>query len=413
MTRDPSAGRRFLLGFMISALGALALWTAFVLAFDPYLAFGTRIAPPTVIRPTSRMLGDEQLIKDHLFQRLRPAVAVIGSSRSAYGVDPGGAALGGERAFNLAMLGAGVSDLEGLAAQAANARSHVRRLVMGVDYFMFFQPEPEARAKALVDLRRERMEQGRGPLPIPLAHAQSFLLSTKVGRAIEDMLDNWRRADTLGEADLRGLMHGTYRFRIADRSRTFELTLRSVFEQNWYAPPDEGLIRARLMRVAGILRRTCAAGLKADVVLSPEHAMLHEAARLTGSRERREQLRRDMARMMGLMQAELPDCLRYRDASGLFDAALEPVILPPGARPQFIEVSHYAPVVGERLLAAFAPRPDPQAVGLDPAAGGLEADILATRERLDRWRAANPADADLVRRMRGVIASRTEPAPRR
>lgn len=394
-----AAGRRFLTGFGAAALVALALWIAAVLAFDPYLAFGTRLVPKAMIRPDSRMLGDEQLIKDHLFRRLRPETVIIGSSRSVYGLDPDGPALAGARAFNLSMLGAGVSDLDGLAAQARNARAHVRRLVMGVDYFMFFQPEPEGKAKEAVEVRRRRMEEGRGPLPIPVAHVQSFLVSTKVGRVIEDILANWRRKDNLGEADLNGLMHGTYRFRVADRARTFEVTLRSLFEQNWYAAPDEALIRARLQRIAGILRRTCEAGIKVDVILSPEHAMLHEAALLTGQRERREQLRRDMARLIDLMRREQPDCLRYRDASGLSEPAMEPLRLPPGANPQFIEVSHYAPVVGERVLAGFARPDDPRAIGLDPAGGGLEADILATRAKLEDWRRTYPDDAAFVRRI--------------
>jgi hypothetical protein len=392
-------GRRFLNGFAAAALVALALWMAIVLAFDPYLAFGTRLVPRAVIQPDSRMLGDEQLIKDHLFRRLRPETVIIGSSRSVYGLDPDGPALAGARAFNLSMLGAGVSDLDGLAAQVRNARPHVRRLVMGVDYFMFFQPEPEGPVRTAVELRRRRMEVGRGPLPIPLAHVQSFLISTKLGRVIEDILANWRRKDNLGEAALNGLMHGTYRFRIADRSRTFEVTLRSLFEQNWYAPPDEARIRARLQRIAGILRRSCEAGIKVDVILSPEHAMLHEAALLTGQRERREQLRRDMARLIDLMRREQPDCLRYRDASGLSEPAMEPLRLPQGAAPQFIEVSHYAPAVGERVLRGFARADDPQAIGLDPAGGGLEADIAATRTKLEEWRRANPDDAAFVRRI--------------
>lgn len=402
------SGRRFLFGFTGAALAALALWIGAVLAFDPYLAFGTRLVPASVIRPASRMLGDEQLIKDHLFERRRPDTVIIGSSRSVYGLDPASPVLAGRDVFNLAMLGAGVADLEGLAAQARRGRAHVRRLIVGVDHFMFFQPEPSAAAKAAVEVRRRRMEEGHGPLPIPLRHLQSFLMSTRLGTVIEDILDNRRRGDTLGEADANGMMHGTYRFRIADRDRTFAVTLRSLFEQNWYAAPDERLIRARLQRIAGLLRQTCQAGIKVDVILSPEHAMLHEAAVLTGSRERREQLRRDMARMMALMAEELPDCLRYRDASGLPEPALEPLRLAPGARPQFIEVSHYAPVVGERLLLAFLRPDDPRAIGIDPATGGLEADIAAARTRLEDWRRANPEDALFVKRVHDA----TMPRPR-
>ena len=392
-------GRRFLQGFAAAGLAALALWVAVVLAFDPHLAFGTRLVPKTVIQPTSRMLGDEQLIKDHLFRRLRPETVIIGSSRSVYGLDPGGAALRGEKAFNLSMLGAAMADLEGLSAQAIRATGHVRRLVIGVDHYMFFQPDPEGAQKRAIEVRRRRMQEGRGLLPSPLAHPQSFLMSTKVGRVIEDLLVNWRRKDNRGEAELNGLMHGTYRFRIAERDRTFEVTLRSLFEQNWYAPPNEALIRARLQRLAGLLRRTCEAGIRADVILSPEHAMLHEAARLTGSRERREQLRRDVARLMALMAAEQPDCLRYRDASGLSKAAMEPLRLPPDATQQFIEVSHYAPVVGERVLKGFAKPEDPDVLGVDPAKGGLEADIAAARARLEDWRRANPGDAAFVKRI--------------
>jgi hypothetical protein len=397
--------RRFLSVFAVATFAAVLLWTAIVLAFDPFLAFGTRLLPSSVIKPQSRMLGDEQLVKDHLFQKQRPETVIIGSSRSAYGLDPASPHLAGEKAFNFAMLGASLTELEGLSAQARRARAHVRRLIVGVDHYMFFQPEASsepAGAKSL-DVRNRRMESGYGPLPIPLLNPQTFLLSTRVGTVMEDVLDNWRRKDTLGEADANGLMHGTYRFRIADRGRTFAVTLRSLFEQGWYAPPDEAVIAARLRRLAGMLRANCAAGLKVDVLLSPEHAMLHEAAVNAGQRARREQLRREMARLMRLLREERPDCLRYRDASGLFPAALEPLRLTQGEAPRFIEVSHYAPVVGESLLAGLHDPTHPAAVGIDPLVDDLDADILLSRELLDRWRRANPTDAAFVKAVQDSV----------
>ncbi|MGL4240631.1 MAG: hypothetical protein ACRCTI_05910, partial [Beijerinckiaceae bacterium] len=281
---------------------------------------------------------------------------------------------------------------------------HVKRLVIGIDHYMFFQPDPDAKLSDVLATRTRRMEVGYGPIPIPLQNIQTFFMSTKLATVMEDMLDNWRRKDNLGEADASGLMHGTYRFRIADRGRTFEVTMRGLIEQGWYTPPNEALIAARQRRVAGMIRSTCQRGIRVDAILSPEHAMLHEAALLSGQQARREQLRRDMARLMSIMQAELPDCLRYRDASGLFDAATEPLRLKAGDAPQFIEVSHYAPAVGERLMAAFA-NPDGQgAVGIDTSdPGRLERDILNTRLMLDEWRTANPGDAAFVDRIHATV----------
>jgi hypothetical protein len=396
--RDAASARGFLGGFAAAAAAALALWIGAVLAFDPFLAFGTRMLPASVIKPTSRMLGDEQLIKDHLFLRRRPETAIIGSSRSAYGIDPGRGALASEKAYNLAMLGATLTELEGLAGFARANRSHVRRLVVGIDHYMFFRPDTLPADAAQVRIRR--MEEGHGPLPIPLRHPQTFLMSTKLASTMEDILSNWRRRDNLGEADGNGFMHGTYRFRIADRSRTFEITLRDLLGQGWYAAPDEARIAQRLRRVAGMIRQTCQAGIRVDALFSPEHAMLHEAAVNAGQQARREQLRRDMARLMGLLATEMPDCLRYRDASGLSDAAVEPLRLPAGAEPQFIEVSHYAAPVGERLMLSFANPDHPSALGLDTAVPGLlDRDILATRLKLDEWRARNPDDAAFVKRL--------------
>jgi hypothetical protein len=392
--------RGFLRAFALAAAGAMALWLAIVLIFDPFLAFGTRMLPKSVIQPTSRMLGDEQLIKDHLFARQRPETVIIGSSRSAYGIDPRQGPLAGQKAFNLAMLGASLTELEGLAAVARRSNAHVRRLVVGIDHYMFFQSEPDAKTAAAQRTRVARMEQGHGRIPVPLQNVQTFFMSTKLAGTMETLLSNWRRRDNVGEADASGLMHGTYRFRIADRSRTFELTLRSLFEQGWYTPADEALIAARLRRVAGLIRQTCQAGIKVDALFSPEHAMLHEAAVVTGQQARREQLRRDMARLMELMGRELPDCLRYRDASGLSEPAMEPLRLAPGAAPQFIEVSHYAPAVGERLMLGFGNPDDAKALGVDTAQpNALDRDILTSRLRLDEWRDRNPADADFVKRI--------------
>jgi hypothetical protein len=397
-----AAARGFLRAFAMATAAALAAWLALVLVVDPYLAFGTRLLPTSIIQPTSRMLGDEQLIKDHLFARQRPETVIIGSSRSAYGIDPRRGDLARQRSYNLAMLGASLAELEGLAASARNG-GHLKRLVIGIDHFMFFQNDPEPKVAQALMTRIGRMEAGYGFVPIPLQNINAFMLSTRVGKAMEDMVDNWRRRDSLGEADKSGLMHGTYRFRVADRGRTFEVTMRSLFEQGWYTPPNDALIASRLRRVAGMIRTTCQRGARVDVIFSPEHAMLHEAAVITGQQARREQLRRDMARLMEIMKAELPDCLRYRDASGLFDAALEPLRLAPDAAPQFIEVSHYAPVVGERLMLSFADPDDPRAVGIDIAEPGrLERDILNSRLMLDEWRARHPEDAAFVARIQAT-----------
>jgi hypothetical protein len=392
--------RGFLRAFAATGAAAAVLWIAIVLSFDPFLAFDTRILPKAIIQPTSRMLGDEQLIKDHLFQRQRPETVIIGSSRSAYGIDPRRGALASERSYNLAMLGASLAELEGLAAFARRHNAHVKRLVVGIDHYMFFQREAEGRLAGPEQVRLKRMAEGYGSIPIPLQHVQTFLTSTRLARTMEDMLDNWRRKDTLGEADRSGFMHGTYRFRIADRSRTFEVTLRSLFEQGWYTAPDEPTITARLRRVAGLIRQTCQAGIRVDALFSPEHAMLHEAAANAGQQTRREQLRRDMARMMELMTAELPDCLRYRDASGLNEPAMEPLRLPAGVEPQFIEVSHYAASVGERLMLAFANPDDPRALGVDTSVPSLlDRDILSSRIMLDEWRSRHPQDAAFVKRL--------------
>jgi hypothetical protein len=390
-----ATGRSFLRSFAVASFTALALWIGIVLAFDPYLAFGTRVVPKSVILPTSRMLGDEQLIKDHLFSQKRPDTVIIGSSRAAYGLDPASPALAGISTYNLAMLGATLADLEGLAAQARQNRHHVRRVILGLDHYMFFQPDHDGAP----DIRQQRMEEARGPVPIPLRHIQAFLLSTKPMKVIEGILDNARRNDTLGEADANGLIHRTYRYRIADRSRTFEASIKLVFDQKWYARPDEALISQRLRRLAGMIRSTCEAGIKVDILLSPEHVMLYEVAALTGQGVRREQLRRDMARMVALVAADTPNCLRYRDASGLSAAALEGFRLASDSQPLFIEPLHYATVLGERLLLGFAKPDDPQSLGIDPFRGGLETDILNSRRLLEEWQQSSPEDMALVRRM--------------
>lgn len=401
-----TVGRSFLRSFVVACFTALAVWIGVVLAFDPFLAFGTRLLPKSVINPTSRMLGDEQLIKDHLFQKRRPDTLIIGSSRLAYGMDPASPILAASNAFNLSVFGASLRDVEGLAAQARRSSSHVRRVIVSIDQYMFFQPDPQATPEAGLDIQRQRMEHGYGPVPIPLQNIQTFLLSAKLAKVMEDILDNRRRNDTLGEADGNGLVHGSYRLRTADRTRRFEVTLRTLFENNWYAEPNEARIQERLRRLAGLLRATCQAGMIVDVVLSPEHVMLLEAAVLTGQLERREQLRRDIARLMAPMAQEQPHCLNYRDASGIFDAAMEPLRIAATAQPQFIEVTHYAPALGERLLLAFARPDDPKALGIDPAQGGLEADIRIGRQRLEEWRRAYPDDAAFVRRIHDATMTR-------
>ena len=137
--------------FLATVVCLLLLTAALTLWRDPFWIF--RAAPPW----TRAGLGESRLLDTRMRQvkplqiaRIRPATLLIGSSVTYRGIDPTDLAEKVPRpAYN-----AGLSSLmaEELPAMAALARDsgHVRRVVLGLDYYMFTRfPPPPALSPAL------------------------------------------------------------------------------------------------------------------------------------------------------------------------------------------------------------------------------------------------------------------------
>lgn len=147
---EPAAAG-FATAFLVTVAGLLLLTAALTLWRDPFWVF--RAAPPW----TKAGLGESRLLDTRMRQvkplqiaRIRPATLLIGSSVSYRGLDPADLAESVPRpAYN-----AGLSSLmaEEFPAMAALARDvgNVRRVVLGLDYYMFTRfPPPPALSPAL------------------------------------------------------------------------------------------------------------------------------------------------------------------------------------------------------------------------------------------------------------------------
>lgn len=80
----------------------------------------------------------ERLLKPIRAQQLNPDILILGTSRSAYGIDPASPWLtaGGATAFNNAVMGSTLRDLHALATHGL-LTTHARTLLVDIDFFMF------------------------------------------------------------------------------------------------------------------------------------------------------------------------------------------------------------------------------------------------------------------------------------
>jgi len=156
----PARGRGFAEAFVAIVAGVLLLTAVATLWLDPFWVF--RAAPPWTRdgAGASRLLDTQmRQVKPLQIANLRPGTLLVGSSVTYRGLDPRDLAPGLQQpAYNAGFSSLMAAELPVLAALARDVGS-VRRVVIGLDYFMFTRmpPPPPLRPDLASRLGRAEM----------------------------------------------------------------------------------------------------------------------------------------------------------------------------------------------------------------------------------------------------------------
>jgi hypothetical protein len=157
---QPVRGRGFAATFVGIVAGVLLLTAAATVWRDPFWVF--RAAPPWTRdgAGASRLLDTQmRRVKPLQIANLRPGTLLVGSSVVYRGLDPRDLAPGlPQPAYNAGFSSLMADELLTLAALARDVGS-IRRVVVGLDYFMFtrFPPPPPLRPEVASGLGRAEM----------------------------------------------------------------------------------------------------------------------------------------------------------------------------------------------------------------------------------------------------------------
>lgn len=322
--RLPSPWRRpLLLGALVLVLACAAV-AGRVVWYDPYWVF--RKTPPWLaVTDGGNKLLDRQMRRAKTLQAMTRDydVALFGSSTTYHGLDPADADPG-PRLYNAGISGILADELPVMASIIAS-RSRVKRVAIGLDYYMFS--------------RTDRTVQLDRALATPLGRANA-LLGSLIGRyAIHDA---WP-AEVEAKTDPgRWTYEG---FRVTPKLAPTETMLNDAIRRRTTVPLQPSTYAA-LERALAVLRDR-----EIDLYLAPvSHAqrlVLSDLGYTDDFAHWRDDMRALAAR----------HGIRFHDLTALgSDDAFDPRI---GSTDQWLDNLHYTPVIGRRVLAALGLRSRP------------------------------------------------------
>ena len=309
------------LGTLVLALGLVA---GRVVWFDPYWEFRTE--PPWRQENEGRnRLLDRQMRRAKSLQAMTRAydVALVGSSTTYHGLDPADADPG-PRVYNAGISGILANELPTIAGIVAS-RSEVRRVAIGLDYYMF------SRTDAAVRLDPD--------LATPLGRTAA-LLGSLVGRyAIHDAWasETGRRTDP-GRWTYDG-------FRITPKLSAADTRLNDATRRRT-------TVQLQTATFAGIeAALTALAGREIDLYLAP---VSRAQRRVLADRHLTEDFDRWRADMAAIAKRR---GVRFHDLTALgSEDAFDP---DRGSTDLWLDNLHYTPVIGRQVLAALGLRARP------------------------------------------------------
>ncbi|WP_375460514.1 hypothetical protein [uncultured Enterovirga sp.] len=302
---------------------ALAVVAARIVWFDAYWLFRERPSWVEITGGANRLL-DRQTRRGKVLQSLQRdyTVALLGSSTVYHGLDPAEA----EGPFKGRVFNLGISALSGrelpIVASVVASRDEVRKVVIGLDYFMFSRSDGPAPLKAALSTMTGRAEARLGSV-LGLYAIQD----ARIGRvAGGDDPGGWTRD---GFRITPGLPPRLTQQNDATRRRT---TVP-------YRPDMMGHLEAALNRLAG---------RDLDVYLAPVSYAQKRVLADLGLEADFARWRADAARIATAHGARFSDLVDV-GADTHFDPAA-------GSTEAWLDNLHFTPVIGRRVLNAVGLR---------------------------------------------------------
>ena len=436
---DPRTFVALFLASILMATTAIAVINVFV---DPFWRFDL-VEIPKFNAQKTQFPASARLAKAGMICRLQPSTVILGTSRVEVGLDPTHPALRSAHglAYNLALAGSGLHELDLTLRHAVHASPQLKRVLLGLDFFMF-NANREAvvfgtevfnfdEKRLLVSAHDTCWRSFLYDLPLLLGpkglfHSLATVLQQKSEPTSASSPDiaNW-----IGNYDSNGYRNNFYIIQklIAPNRgyrALFEGQERYYVEKVWRPAPTRRYCfgwdqKSTFATFRGMLDFARSAGIDLRIFINPIHARLLLAVRDAGLWPQYEDWKTKMVEVLadeatGAGQPQFP----LWDFSGFNSVTTEPV---PPARDTttvmkgFWEPSHYKKEVGDLMIDRMVSYNDP-ARAVPPDFGKLLAPLTIdrwlteTRAKMRAYIASQPTDAALVESVVGSAMADVEGA---
>jgi tetratricopeptide (TPR) repeat protein len=361
--------RRFIIGFWGLVFGGVAAVALANLLIDPYWRFGSvEIDGVNAFKPDYP--NKIRMVKANYLCKQRPANVILGTSRAEIGIDPDYAAW---KAFpgptyNLAMPGAGITEIYDTLRHAYYASGRLKLAVIGLDFLMF-NAWREARVfgDEVKDFDRGRLllDGKRNCLDLFLYDIDN-LLGKKAAVGSWRTITGQRLEPLKREFFLRNGMRDAANTRltmmadITGQNFLFQGQGYAYVNQIWRVPPQwryclaPAGMRSTLDVFRDIVAFARAKGIDLRFYTSPNHARMWTAAREAGLWPIFEDWKRGMTEILAKEAARSgAEAFPLWDFSGFNTVTMEPI--PPAgdikARMKWYwESAHFTARTGNRIL---------------------------------------------------------------
>lgn len=330
--------------------------------------------------------------------KVKPQSLILGTSRAGSGLDPLHPVWGGVPTYNLGLPGA--TPYESLRwLQHAHALSPIRRVVMGLDPFVFNRHFPGAPS---FDETRLAADADGEPRALWSFNRLAMLTSWDLlGRSLDTVRAQQSRPSLEVHPNGRWYHH-----QLPAPLGAFRESERIYLSSSWFPAPthrfgldEQGESAASVRWLGELIRFAKGEGMELHLFISPSHARQWEAAHAAGLWPSFEQWKRLLTRLAASEAVPLWD----------FSGATRYTSVPPEGEPRWhLESSHYRKALGDRVLERLLGGATNDGVGdsfgvrLTPA--NLEAHLGELRDAQARYRAEYPSDAADITRIAAETA---------
>jgi hypothetical protein len=409
--------KSFFFAFLLSALAVLACLALFNWLLNPIGLFATPELAD-INRHKPQWFYSQLISKPYTVRRLKPDSLILGTSRAGVTLDPAHPAWSDYRPYNFALPGTSAM-VQWHSFQHASAQLPPRRVLLGLDLFMFNACRDQRRENAI----GEYMQRLARPEQVNWAYPRRTLVDHASALfSVDGTRKSWRTlmaqaSYATGDSGLLYVHANGYWIRglsAETRQRqVFRRIERQYTRSDWFPTPENcySLTRdgqqVQIDYLEKLLRAAHAQGTELIMYFSPFHARLAEAMDAVGLWDEFEALKREVVRRNAAVARELQfEAFPLWDFSGFsgINTEVVPKIDDQTSRMHwYTDGTHGSQQIGNLLQDVVYDLPGgksaPQDFGtlLNPA--NVEAHLQLIREQRERYRRQFPGDVREVRRL--------------